>query len=309
MVQMQPNENTLFPQLGYGLGLRSEHFRDILEGRSTVSWFEVVSENFMGEGGRPLYVLEKVRQEVPIALHGVSLSLGSVDPLSIEYLKLLKSLVDRFEPALVSDHCCWTGIDGENLHDLMPLPYTEEVLTHLVNRILQVQDYLGRRILVENVSSYLSYSHSEMTEWEFLTELSQRSDCGLLLDVNNVYVSSVNHQFSPMEFLNGIPMSRVGQIHLAGYSSFKNDQGQIYLIDTHDRTVCPEVWKLYEEVIKMTGPVTTLVEWDSKIPDYSVLEEEINHAKKIEKKITEALNVKTHALANSARLSRCSPNL
>lgn len=306
---MQSHNDPIFPQLGYGLGLRSTHFRDVLEGRSSVSWFEVIAENFMGEGGRPLFVLEKVRQTVPIALHGVSLSLGSIDPLSLDYLKRLKNLIQRFEPSIVSDHCCWTGVDGENLHDLMPLPYTEEVLNHLASRILYVQEFLGRRILIENVSSYLSYTHSEMTEWEFLSELVRKSDCGLLLDVNNIYVSSVNHRFDPMGYLKGIPINRIGQVHLAGHSTFKNVQGQTYLVDTHDQPVCAEVWALYEELVKLTGPITTMVEWDSDIPELSTLEEELNRAKQIEKNVAEAQNVKTYFRADSARISQYSPNL
>jgi uncharacterized protein (UPF0276 family) len=279
-VQSRKKAN-LFPYLGFGLGLRSEHYEIATEGRAEVSWFEVVSENYMRDGGRPLAILEKVREHYPLFFHGVSLSLGSADSLDLDYLKKLKKLIRNFQPALVSDHCCWTRVEGENLHDLMPLPFTQEAVNLLVEKVQQVQDYLGRRIAIENVSSYLTYRHSEMTEWEFLKEVSEKSDCGLLLDVNNVYVSSVNHSFDPMTYIKGIPSERVAQIHLAGHSVQFTEAGQRYLIDTHDAPVCEEVWSLYEKTVFHLGLVSTMVERDAEIPEYSVLEAEMKRARQI----------------------------
>jgi uncharacterized protein (UPF0276 family) len=283
-----------FTSKGVGLGLRAPHFAEILEDlaakRCQVPWFEATSENYMGieggAGGRPLRVLETVRSEVPVALHGVSMSIGTVDPLDRGYLARLKSLVDRVEPFHVSDHLCWTGVDGENLHDLLPLPYTEEALDHLVPRVLEVQEFLGRRMLLENVSSYLSYGHSSMTEWEFLSELCRRADCGLLLDVNNIYVSSVNHGFDAMDFLNGIPPDRVGYVHLAGHS-----EGPQGLIDTHDHPVAPAVWSLYSRALARIGTVSTLVEWDDRIPSFQELLSEAGKARGLQRAaIREALH-------------------
>jgi uncharacterized protein (UPF0276 family) len=203
---------------------------------------------------------------------------GSTDPLNQAYLKRLKTLADRIEPAWISDHLCWTGVEGENLHDLLPLPYTEEALHHLVPKVLEVQEYLGRRMLIENVSSYVSFEHSEMEEWEFLSELSRRADCGILLDINNIYVSAVNHGFNPDKYLEGIPIDRVGQMHLAGHSN----QGK-YLLDTHDHPVTDEVWELYRRALRRFGPVSTLIEWDAEIPEFPVLEAEANRAKEIQR--------------------------
>jgi uncharacterized protein len=243
----------------------------------------VVSENFLGrEGsgaGKPLQTLEKVRASYPIVLHGVSLSIGSADPLKKSYLKRLKALADAIEPEWLSDHLCWTGVDGKNLHDLLPLPFTSETLDYLIPRITRVQDFLGRRILLENVSSYFEYSHSEMTEWEFLAELSHRADCGILLDVNNVYVSSVNHGFDAMDFLKAMPAERVGQIHLAGHSDHGN-----HLIDTHDEPVCDAVWELYENCVRLLGPISPMVERDANIPEFSELLAELRQARKIQEK-------------------------
>jgi uncharacterized protein (UPF0276 family) len=285
MTLLDSIHGNLFPQMGLGLGLRSDHYSDVLGGRSSVSWFEVVSENFLVDGGRPLHILNQVRKDYDLALHGVSLSIGSVDPIDRAYLKRLKDLVTRFEPALVSDHCCWTGIEGENLHDLMPLPFTEEVVHHVVDRVKQVQDFLGKRILLENVSSYLTFSHSDMTEWEFLSEIAERSDCGLLLDVNNIYVSSVNHGFDPLLFISQVPPRRVGQIHLAGHSVRKTPEGRTYLIDTHDHPVCDEVWSLYKVAVGRFGAVNTMIERDARIPTYSELEAELFKAEEIQRTI------------------------
>lgn len=269
-----------FPALGVGLGLRAPHYTHILEQRPPIAWFEAISENYMGIAGggpgRPLKVLETIRRDYPIALHGVSMSIASMDALNLDYLQKLSALIDVIQPAWVSDHLCWTGVDGENLHDLLPVPYSAEMLAHLVPRIAQVQERLGRRMLFENVSSYLSFADSEMTEWEFLSELATRADCGLLLDINNIYVSATNHGFDPMQFIDGIPIHCVGQMHLAGHSS-----NGAMLIDTHDHPVCDEVWDLYRHAIRRFGPVSTLVEWDAEIPSFSRLEAEAARAAKI----------------------------
>jgi uncharacterized protein (UPF0276 family) len=269
------------PELGVGLGLRPVHYDHVLSRRPAVSWFEVISENYMGlrggsSGGRPLEVLEKVRRDYPVMLHGVSLSIGSADALNQDYLKRLKRLIGIVEPGIVSDHLCWPGVDGRNLHDLLPLPYTEAVIDHVAARLRRVQEFLGRRILVENVSSYLTYRHSEMTEWEFLTEIAVRADCGILLDVNNIHVSAVNHGFNALDYINAIPVERVGQMHLAGYS----DEGG-FLIDTHDHPVSAPVWDLYAAAIRRFGRVPTLIEWDDKIPSFERLEQEAARAEEV----------------------------
>lgn len=270
----------LFPNLGIGLGLRAPHFSHIAQSKPRLGWFEAISENYMGlsnsGSGRPLKVLETLRQDYDIVLHGVSLSIGSTDELNFSYLKKLKELSDRVQPKWVSDHLCWTGVQGENIHDLLPLPFTKVAIQHLVDRIRKVQDFLGQRILLENVSSYITFKHSEMTEWDFLSELSKQADCGILLDVNNVYVNSVNHKFDPVSYLKALPRERIGQIHLAGHSR----QGEI-LIDTHDAPVCEEVWDLFRIAINLFGPVSSMVEWDDKIPDFQRLEAEANKARQI----------------------------
>jgi uncharacterized protein len=260
--------------LGPGLGVRPQHYDALLnDARGSVSWLEALTENYMVPGGKPLHYLERLRASYPIALHGVSLSIGGADPLNQQYLRDLKALADRVEPAWVSDHVCWTGVDGVNLHDLMPLPYTEEALRHIVARIGAVQDLLGRRLVLENVSSYVSFTHSEMTEWEFLRELAQRADCLLLLDVNNVYVSSVNHGFDPLAYLRGIPVERVQQFHLAGHSN----QGR-YLIDTHDQPVSEPVWQLFRAAVDRYGALSTMIERDDNIPELDVLLAELDRA-------------------------------
>lgn len=280
---------------GTGLGLRSAHYGHILENRPQVPWFEIISENYMGTaagtGGRAIQILEQVRRDYPISMHGVSLSLGSVDPLDLGYLKRLKTLINRIEPVRVSDHFCWTGVGGQNLHDLLPLPYTKETITLVADRIRRVQDILGRPFVMENVSSYVSYNHSEMTEWDCLSEIATRADCQLLFDVNNVYVSSVNHGFDPMDYLSGIPAGRVAEFHLAGYS----DMGT-HLIDTHDHPVTDPVWKLYEAAVRRFGAVPTLIEWDDKIPEFSVLHREARKADRIQKKVL------SHAVARQPAL-------
>ena len=265
-----------WPVLGCGVGLRAEHYDVITAEWPRMDWFEAISENFMDSGGRPLRILEAVRRRYPVGLHGVSLSIGSVDPLNREYLARLKALADRIEPVIVSDHLCWTGVDGENLHDLLPLPFTEEAIRHIAQRVEEVQEFLGRRILLENVSTYVTYRHSTMPEWEFLREVAQRSGCGILLDLNNIYVNAYNHQFDPAEFLRQIPGELVGQVHLAGHT----DMGA-YLFDTHSRPVIDAVWALYRDALARWGPVTTLIEWDEDIPPFARLADEAQSARAI----------------------------
>jgi uncharacterized protein (UPF0276 family) len=265
-----------WPRLGFGAGLRAEHYDDVLAGTTGVDWFEAISENYMDTNGRPLAVLEAVRRDHPVALHGVSLSIGSVDPLDASYLGALADLARRIEPAIISDHLCWSSVDGRALFDLLPLPLTEECLEHVVSRVRAVQEILGRRILLENPSSYLAWKGSEIPEPEFLSELAERADCGLLLDVNNVYVSSVNLGFDPVAYLDAIPAQRVGQVHLAGFS----DLGT-HLFDTHSQPVHDEVWRLYAHTVERMGPLTTMVEWDDDIPPWSRLVEEIDRARQI----------------------------
>jgi hypothetical protein len=255
-----------FPFLGFGVRLRRQHYAYVLDTHPSVDWFEVVSENFMVPGGRPLQVLERVRERYPIVLHGVSMSLGFTDPLNRKYLADLRELAQRFKPAWVSDHLCWTGVGGQNLHDLLPLPYTEESLSWVAGRIRQVQEILERPILIENVSSYMTFKHSTMSECDFLRAVEEESDCGILLDINNVYVSAFNHGFDPVKYLESVPTERVAQYHLAGHS----DHGS-YLLDTHDHPIRPEVWTLYEKSVKRFGEVSALVEWDDNIPEFPVL--------------------------------------
>jgi uncharacterized protein (UPF0276 family) len=270
------NHTAALPYLGFGLGLRPDHYDIILEERPKLDWFEIITENYLVPGGKPLYYLDRIREHYPMVMHGVSLSVGSSDPIDLSYLKQVKELIHRVEPAWVSDHICWTGVDGMNMHDLLPLPYTEEVIKHVVNHIHQVQEYLGRRILIENVSSYLTYAQSEMTEWEFLAAILKQADCYVLLDVNNIYVSAYNHEFNPHDYLKGIPKDRVAQIHLAGHSN----QGD-YIIDTHDAPVIQPVWDLYADTLKHFGRVSTMVERDDNIPALSELLAEVDHARQI----------------------------
>ena len=269
-----------FPYLGHGIGLRTKHFPRVLDGTARADWFEAISENFMIRGGRPLAVLERVRAEAPIVLHGVSLSIGSTDALNLRYLDELADLAARFAPAWVSDHLCWGSVAGHYAHDLLPLPYTEEALALVAERVRIVQDRLRRRILLENVSSYLTFTHSTMPEWEFLAAVAERADCGILLDVNNVYVSAMNHGFAPEAYVDGIPAARVGQIHLAGHS----DHGT-HLLDTHDAAVVPAVWDLYRYALRRLGRVSTLVEWDDRIPELEEVVAEAERARAIESEV------------------------
>jgi uncharacterized protein (UPF0276 family) len=262
------------PQLGYGLGLRVEYYQELLEHPQGVEWLEIVSENYMVPGGLPLVWLERFRERFPLAMHGVSMSIGSTDPLDEGYLSRLAALAHRIEPAWISDHLCWTGVQGVNLHDLMPLPYTEEALSHVVDRVKQVQDRLGRRILLENVSSYVSFADAQLTEWEFLTAVAERADCLILLDINNIYVSAKNHGFAPLRYLDGIPAHRVQQFHLAGH-----EQGEALIIDTHDAPVASPVWELYAEAVRRFGTVSTMIERDDHMPPLAELLAELAQAR------------------------------
>ncbi len=263
-----------WPTLGFGAGLRAEHYSEISSNPPRLDWFEAISENYMDSGGRPLNVLERVRRDYPVALHGVALSIGSTDALDLDYLKRLAALTERIEPSLITDHLCWCGVDGAHLHDLLPLPYTEEALDHVAGRVRQVQDRLRRRILLENPSTYIAFDHSTIDEWTFLAELAERSDCGILLDVNNVYVSAENLGFDPYVYLDAIPGRRVGQIHLAGFT----DMGT-YLFDTHSTPVSDEVWDLFRYATRKFGAVSTLVEWDADIPPLERLVAEVDRAR------------------------------
>lgn len=252
-----------------GIGLRHVHFRELLETLPDIGWLEAHSENFFGDGGQPLWFLDQLREEYPISLHGVGLGLGSADPLDPWHLKRLKGLCDRVEPALLSEHLCWNHVNGEWLNDLLPLPYTEEAARHVSQRISELQDFLGRQVLIENLSSYLEYNHSTMPEWEFLVAIARTSGCGILLDVNNIHVNAMNHGFDPHDYLDAIPVELVAEIHLAGY-----EERDGILIDSHSRPVSTAVWRLYDRAWQRFGPVPTLIEWDADIPDLDVLLQE-----------------------------------
>jgi hypothetical protein len=279
-VRSHANRPPEAPFLGVGVGLRPVHFPEVLErgprGELGVDWFEVLSENYMVDGGRPLRILDQVGSFAPLAMHGVSLSIGSVDPLDTDYLDALAALADRVKPVWISDHLCWTGVDSRNLHDLMPLPYTEEAVAHVVARVRRVQDRLGRRIALENVSSYVAFTADTMSEAEFLVAVAEAADCGILLDVNNVYVSAHNHHLDADAYIDSIPSERVFQIHLAGHS-----EAGALLIDTHDHPVRSEVWALFERAVERVGPVSTLIEWDDRIPPFETLVEEARRARAI----------------------------
>ena len=266
-----------------GVGLRAPHHRELLDTRPAIGWLEVHSENFFGEGGQPHWFLERLRAYYPLSLHGVGLGLGSVDPLSAAHLDKLERLIERYQPALVSEHLCWSAAGGRHLNDLLPLPYTDEALAHVCGRIERVQERLRRQILVENVSSYLRYRHSTIPEWEFLAEVIRRTGCGLLLDVNNIYVSAVNHGFDAHEYLAAMPAAAVQEIHLAGF-----DTTPQLLIDTHGRPVADPVWTLYRDTLARIGARPTLIEWDTDIPPLPVL---LGEARK-----ADAMLERTHAV-------------
>jgi len=262
------------PHLGLGVGLRTVHFDYILSQQPKVDWFEVISENFMDSHGRPRYVLEQVAERYPVVMHGVSLSIGSTDPLNFDYLRRLKALANDIKPLWISDHVCWTGVAGRNTHDLLPMPLTETSLKHVVERVRQVQDFLERPFVLENPSTYVGFTGSTLSEWEFISRMAEDANCGLLLDVNNVYVSSRNHDFDPEEFIRSVPHERIVQFHLAGHTDC-----QTHLIDTHDNHVVDPVWKLYRLAHQLTGGVSTLLEWDAKIPPFPVVHAEVLKAK------------------------------
>ena len=291
MQRPQQLPNLTAPNLGFGLGLRTEHYNAILESKPAeslkIDWFEALSENYMIPGGKPLYFLDKIRENYPVVMHGVSLSIGSTGEMDQNYLRDLKKLADRIQPAWISDHLCWTGVHGQNMHDLLPLPYTPETATHVAERVKIVQDYLGRRILLENVSSYASYVDSSMTEWEFISEIADQADCLLLLDVNNIYVSSFNHQFDAKAFIDGVPANRIQQIHLAGHHNH-----DAYIIDTHDAPVIDPVWRLYEYALSRFGAVSTMIERDDNIPELAVLMEELEIARTIAATIANKVQAK-----------------
>ena len=261
---------------GCGIGLRKEHYDFVLSERPSIPWFEVISENFMGAGGRPRHILERVRRDHPMAIHGVSLSIGTASPPDPNYLKRLKELVGWLEPGLVSDHLCWTGIGGHNSHDLLPLPFTAEAVRNVARNVRVVQETLGRRILLENISTYIEFNHSQMSEWEFTRAVLEEADCHLLLDVNNVYVNARNHGIDPHLYLKGIPDDRVRLFHLAGHE----DHGD-FVIDTHDHPIRDEVWALYRKAVERFGPQPTLIERDAHIPEFSVLQREAQQAQLI----------------------------
>lgn len=277
------------PELGFGVGLRSVHYHHIRHQPLAVDWFEAITENYLDSHGRPRAMLEWVAERYPVVLHGVSLSIGSTDPLNFDYLRKLKALAERVRAVWVSDHVCWTGVLGKNTHDLLPLPFTEETLRHVSARVRCVQDVLERPLVLENPSSYVTFRHATMTEWEFLARLAEDADCGLLLDVNNVYVSSRNHDFDPEEYLESLPLERVVQFHLAGHTDLGTQ-----VIDTHDQPVVEAVWQLYRRAWEMTSAlqpqpanqpsdcprgVSTLLEWDAQIPPFARLEEELERAR------------------------------
>ncbi len=258
---------------GVGVGLRAPHYQFIERAKPQIPWFEILVDNYLGKGGAALQHLERVRQDYPITFHGVGMSLGSTDPLNMTYLERLKALIERFEPVHVSDHLCWISVDGHYAHDLLPLPYIPETVTHVAQRIRRVQELLGQRIAIENVSTYLGYKSSVMEEWEFLTQVVEQADCDILLDVNNIYVSAYNHGFEPMTYLESVPADRVREFHLAGYE----DQGT-HLLDTHGTAVRAPVWDLYHEALSHFGPVPTLIEWDNNIPEFNILQAEADKA-------------------------------
>lgn len=254
-----------------GIGLRPEHFVEFTRTRPPVGFIEAHSENYFGRGGRPLHYLTQARRDYPLSLHGVGLSIGSTDPLSATHLVRLGELIDLLEPSWVSDHLCWSSVGGEYANDLLPLPYTEAALRHVVARVTQIQDRLRRRILLENVSSYFEFADSSIPEWEFLAEIARRSGCGILLDVNNVFVSAFNHRFDPSRYLRAIPAAAVCEIHLAGFTRKSFDDGAELLIDTHSAPVAEPVWALYRAALQRFGAVPTLIEWDADLPPLSAL--------------------------------------
>ena len=270
------DDNNRLDFLGYGLGLRTEYYDTIVQDQPPVDWFEILTENYMVAGGKPLYYLDQVRERYPVVMHGVSLSIGGTDPLDQNYLTQLKQLAERVQPRWISDHLCWTGQGGHNIHDLLPLPYNDDVIKHVAQRVRQVQDVLERQILLENVSSYVTYGHSAMQEWEFYTAVVEEADCLMLLDINNIYVSARNHDFDPIDYIHGVPVERVQQFHLAGHTDYGD-----YVIDTHDHPVVDPVWQLYAEALKHFGPVSSMIERDDNMPAFADLMKELQMLRSI----------------------------
>ena len=266
---MPGNRFNDYTDYGVGIGLRIPHYRHIFERKPVVGWFEIISENFVCDGGKPLAMLDKILERYRVVQHGVSMYFGSVDPLNREHLKKLKRLIKRTKTPWISDHLCWGSVDGRYTHDLLPMPYTFAAAKLTARKIREARDFLEVPVAVENVSSYAEYYDSEMTEWEFLTEVVERADCGILLDVNNIYVSSLNHNFEPSDYLDYIPADRVAQIHIAGHSRYRK-----YILDTHDHPVIDPVWKLYARAIERVGPTATLLEWDDRIPSFEEVHQE-----------------------------------
>ncbi len=282
---MHNNEVRRLPNLGFGLGLRTDHYDSVIAERpDNIDWFEILSENYMVDGGKPLHYLDAIREHYPMVMHGVSMSIGGADPLDRDYLKRLKALAGRVQAAWFSDHLCWTGVDGTNIHDLLPLPYTEDAVSYIARRIKQVQDFMERPMLIENVSSYLNYKDSSLTEWEFVSAIAERADCYILLDINNIYVSAFNHEFDPQEYLDHIPVERVGQFHLAGHTNYGD-----YIVDTHDHPVIDPVWDLYADAIRRFGAVPTMIERDDHIPPLRELLHELDRARDIARPILEEI--------------------
>ncbi|HMF90070.1 MAG TPA: DUF692 domain-containing protein [Candidatus Angelobacter sp.] len=266
------NGNTDF---GVGIGLRIPHYNHIFEKKPVVDWFEIISENFMIDGGRPLRALDQILERYRVVQHGVSMYFGSAEPLNREHLRRLKNLVKRTQTPWLTDHLCWGSVDGTYSHDLLPMPYTFEAARKTAQKIREARDFLEVPIAVENVSSYAEFHASEMTEWEFLSEVVEDADCGILLDVNNIYVSSQNHNFNPLDYLNNVPHERVAQIHIAGHSKYEK-----YILDTHDHAVIDPVWALYRRAIELVGATATLLEWDDRIPSFEEVHNEALKAKK-----------------------------
>ena len=266
---MSANRFNGFTDYGIGIGLRAPHYNHILTRKPVVDWFEIISENFMVDGGRPLHVLDQILEQYRVVQHGVSMYFGSVEPLNREHLRRLKALVRRTKTPWLSDHLCWGSVDGTYSHDLLPMPYTFEAAKKTAQKIREARDFLEVPVVVENVSSYAEFHASEMTEWQFLTEVVEDADCGILLDVNNIYVSSRNHNFDPYDYVNNVPHQRVAQIHIAGHSKYEK-----YILDTHDHPVIDPVWRLYERAVELVGPTATLLEWDDRIPSFDEVHRE-----------------------------------
>ena len=273
-----------YPFLGFGLGLRAQHYPALLESQPSLDWLEIITENFFALSSQDIFVLDQLRQQYPLVMHGVGLSIGGTDPLNLSYLQQVRQLAARIEPVWISDHLSWTSVGGVYTHELLPLPFTQATVTHVVERIQQVQEFLGQRILIENVSSYLNFKQSTLPEWEFVCDVVKQADCYLLLDINNIYVNSINHGFDAYTYLANIPVSRVAQIHLAGHTSQQN-----FLIDTHAAPIPPAVWDLYRAALQRYGAISTLIERDGNIPPLDELLLEVQHARALAREVVHPL--------------------